>query len=50
MPTLKVQPNDTETFGQRMARMSQATGYPQRDMPRETGISQRMIAYYEKHT
>jgi hypothetical protein len=41
MPKLKVQPNDTESFGQRMARMRQATGYSQRDLARETGISQR---------
>ncbi|CAB1056751.1 hypothetical protein D1BOALGB6SA_1490 [Olavius sp. associated proteobacterium Delta 1] len=50
MPRLKVQPDDTETFGQRMARMRQATGYSKRDLARETDISQRMIAYYEKQT
>ena len=50
MPKLKVKLNDPETFGQRMARLRQAAGYSQRDLARETGISQRMIAYYEKQT
>ena len=50
MPKLKVKLNDSETFSQRMARLRQAAGYSQRDLARETGISQRMIAYYEKQT
>ena len=50
MPKLKVKLNDSETFAQRMARLRQAAGYSQRDLARETGISQRMIAYYEKQT
>jgi transcriptional regulator with XRE-family HTH domain len=31
-----------------MARLRYAAGYSQRDLANETGISQRMIAYYEK--
>ena len=50
MPKLKVKLNDSETFAPRMARLRQAAGYSQRDLARETGISQRMIAYYEKQT
>ena len=39
---------DEEPFGTRLARLRQAAGYSQRDLARESGISQRMIAYYEK--
>ena len=31
-----------------MAKFRHAAGYSQRDLAKETGISQRMIAYYEK--
>lgn len=49
MPKSKVQINpDEEPFGARLARFRQNAGYSQRDLARETGISQRMIAYYEK--
>lgn len=49
MPKTKVQINpNEEPFGARLARFRQAAGYSQRDLARETGISQRMIAYYEK--
>lgn len=44
----KMKLNDTEAFGDRMARFRSETGYSQRELARETGISQRMIAYYEK--
>lgn len=37
-----------ETFGKRLARLRQAAGYSQRDLAAEIGISQRMVAYYEK--
>jgi transcriptional regulator with XRE-family HTH domain len=49
MPKTKVQisPED-EPFGPRLALLRQAAGYSQRNLSRETGISQRMIAYYEK--
>ena len=40
----------TETFGDRLARLRKAAGFSQRDLSAETGISQRMIAYYEKQT
>ncbi len=33
-----------------MARLRKAAGYSQRDLAAEIGISQRMIAYYEKQT
>lgn len=39
-----------ESFGERMARLRTAAGYSQRDLAAEIGISQRMIAYYEKQT
>lgn len=49
MPKTKVQINpNMEPWGDRLARFRQAAGYSQRDLARETGISQRMIAYYEK--
>ena len=44
----KLDIDNTESFGQRMARFRQAAGYSQRDLAKKTGISQRMIAYYEK--
>jgi len=44
----KMKINDTESFGDRMARFRSEAGYSQRELARETGISQRMIAYYEK--
>jgi transcriptional regulator with XRE-family HTH domain len=39
---------EVEPFGARLARFRRAAGYSQRDLALETGISQRMIAYYEK--
>ena len=44
----KLDLNNSESFGERMAKLRNAAGYSQRDLARETGISQRMIAYYEK--
>jgi len=44
----KLNLNNTQSFGERMAVLRNAAGYSQRDLARETGISQRMIAYYEK--
>jgi transcriptional regulator with XRE-family HTH domain len=44
----KDQSDGKEPFGERMARLRNDSGYSQRDLARETGISQRMIAYYEK--
>ena len=46
MSKLKV--NESIPFGERMAKLRYKAGYSQRDLARETGISQRMIAYYEK--
>ena len=48
MPKLKVQQDNIESFGKRMAKLRNERGYSQRDLARETSISQRMIAYYEK--
>jgi transcriptional regulator with XRE-family HTH domain len=39
-----------ESFGDRLARLRQAAGLSQRDLAAEVGISQRMVAYYEKET
>ena len=44
----KDQSDGKEPFGERMARLRNDSGYSQRDLARETGVSQRMIAYYEK--
>ncbi len=41
---------DKESFGERMARLRQTAGFSQRDLAAEIGISNRMIAYYEKET
>lgn len=46
-PTLR---DNGETFGQRLARLRKKAGYSQRDLAAETGISQRMIAYYESES
>ncbi len=47
MPEIKNM-NDEETAGQRLARLRIERGYSQRNLAKETGISHRMIAYYEK--
>lgn len=39
-----------ESFGERLARLRLKAGYSQRDLAAEVGISQRMVAYYEKQT
>ena len=43
------QQQQTESVGARVAMLRKKSGYSQRDLARETGISPRMIAYYEKH-
>jgi len=44
----KLEQNATrEPFGERMARLRKAAGYSQRDLARELGVTQRMVAYYE---
>lgn len=48
MPKLKVQINEKAPIGEHLAKLRNKTGYSQRDLARETGISHRMIAYYEK--
>jgi transcriptional regulator with XRE-family HTH domain len=47
--TMNAEPKK-ENFGQRLARLRHAAGYSQRALAAEIGISQRMIAYYEKET
>ena len=41
---------ESESFGERLARLRHAAGYSQRELATEIGISQRMIVYYEKQT
>jgi transcriptional regulator with XRE-family HTH domain len=41
-------PTPGESFGKRLAQLRQDAGYSQRDLAKETHISQRMIAYYER--
>lgn len=48
MPKIKAQQDEYSSFGKQMAKLRNERGYSQRDLARETGISQRMIAYYEK--
>ncbi len=50
MPKQNMQIEPPENFGERMARLRKAAGYSQRDLAAELGISQRVIAYYEKQT
>ena len=50
MPMPKVKIEEKESIGERLARLRSERGYSQRDLARETGISHRMIAYYEKQT
>ena len=40
---------EKEDLGQRLARLRKARGFTQRDFAASVGISQRMVAYYEKH-
>ena len=39
-----------ETQGQRLARLRKAAGITQMELAKAIGTSQRMIAYYEKHS
>lgn len=48
MAKLKAKIDNQESIGQRIARLRTECGFTQRDLARETGISHRMIAYYEK--
>lgn len=41
---------DSESFGERLARLRQIAGYTQRSLAAEIGISNRMVAYYEAQT
>jgi transcriptional regulator with XRE-family HTH domain len=50
MPKRKYQlPETKEPFGKRLARLRKAAGHSQYTLADETGISNRMIAYYETH-
>lgn len=40
--------HDEKSVGERIARLRIERGYSQRELAKETGISHRMIAYYEK--
>jgi transcriptional regulator with XRE-family HTH domain len=53
MPTLRKKPPappNVEPFGERLARLRHEAGYSQRQLAAQLGISQRMVAYYEKQT
>ncbi len=43
----KAKNSDTETIGNRLARIRKDAGYSLRSLAEETGISHRMICYYE---
>ena len=47
MPKLK-KTQEENPVGERIAKLRIERGYSQRDLAKETGISHRMIAYYEK--
>lgn len=50
MPKRKYQlPETKEPFGKRLAKLRKAAGHSQYTLADETGISNRMIAYYETH-
>ena len=50
MPKRKIELDQEESFGERMARLRYAAGFSQRELAAELGIAQRMVAYYEKQT
>ena len=50
MPKRTIQIDHEEHFGARLAKLRNESGFSQRVLAREMGISQRMIAYYEKET
>lgn len=50
MPKTKIQSKDSHRFGERMAQLRQTSGYSQRELAREIGVSHRMVAYYETQT
>lgn len=39
-----------EKFGERLAKLRKAKGFTQRELGEKIGVSQRVIAYYEKET
>lgn len=46
----KVNSDEEETFGRRLASLRREAGYSQRELAAEIGISPRMMAYYEAQT
>jgi len=46
-PKAKSKRQPQESFGQRLARLRRARGLTQRQLAAATGVSQRMVAYYE---
>ncbi len=48
MAKLKARIDDQKTIGERIAGLRTACGFSQRELAKETGLSHRMIAYYEK--
>jgi transcriptional regulator with XRE-family HTH domain len=47
---IEVRSRGEESFGDKLARIRKAAGFTQRELARELGISQRMVAYYEGQT
>ena len=48
MPKRKT--DSTMTFGERLAELRKKAGFTQAELAQEIGISQRMVAYYERQT
>lgn len=41
---------DKENFGSRLSRIRRSKGFTQKDLGEKIGVSQRVVAYYEKET
>lgn len=46
----KTAKEETMTFGQRLAQLRKARGFTQQELADETGLSRRMLAYYERQS
>jgi transcriptional regulator with XRE-family HTH domain len=49
MPKKKILTEETEGFGERLAKLRKAAGFSLRELAAEIGISHRMLVHYEKH-
>lgn len=50
MPKKKPMPPTDESFGVRLARLRRQAGFTQQSLGEQIGLSQRMVAYYERQT